>query len=133
MKNSKHRKIGCMGYIVRLIVGVIIITVIASITLSFNDHTYKIVVTDKERIVEYDGKNTDSKYLIFADSSDGNPMVFENTDNVFRLKFDSSNIQGRLKEGSAYEITVVGVRVPFISMYENIIDVQEIEQFIGEE
>lgn len=113
-----------------VIVGVILsilVTLGGTIFLNLNVHKYVITVTDKERIVEYNN-STSSKYLVFGDNIKGESMVFENTDTLFHLKYNSSNIQGQLKIGRTYEVTVVGVRIPFLSMYENILDVTEIDQ-----
>lgn len=89
---------------------------------SFNEKTYTITITDKDRIITH---NT-SKYLVFGDDEQGTPLVFENTDNIIRLKFRSSNVQGGLKVGKTYDITVVGFRIPVFSIYENIVDYYEI-------
>lgn len=91
---------------------------------SFNDHKYVVTVTDKDRVTH----NGNSKYLVFADGENGESLVFENTDTAIRLKWDSSNIQGSLHEGETYEITVIGYRIPFMSKYENIIEVEEITE-----
>lgn len=88
---------------------------------TFNDTEYIITVTGKERIVE----DSSSKYLVFSEDIHGNVLVFENTDCLLRWKWDSSNIQGQLKEGNTYKIIVVGFRVPFLSMYQNIIKIEE--------
>lgn len=107
----------------------IIITIVISLTVigifaatSFNDTEYTVTVTDKERVVG----NDSSYYLIFTEDQNGEVLVFENTDNIFRGKFDSSNIQGELKIGCTYNITVVGYRVPLLSMYQNIIEIEHI-------
>lgn len=105
----------------------IVLGVIISIPFNFNDHTYTVVVTDKERIVKGNGKSTDSKYLIFADDVNGGSRVFENTDTLLRLKWNSSNIQGQLKVGHTYKITVVGFRLSLMSMYENTIKIEEVK------
>ena len=91
---------------------------------SFNDTEYTVTVTDKERVVG----NDSSYYLIFTEDQNGEVLVFENTDNIFRGKFDSSNIQGELKIGSTYNITVVGYRIPFLSMYQNIIEIEHLDK-----
>lgn len=88
---------------------------IFSINCEFHESEYTVTITDKDRIVESskdgDGnKETDSKYIVFADDEDGNSLVFENTDTIFHGKFNSSNIQGQLKIGNTYKITVVGYR-----------------------
>lgn len=101
--------------------------VISSVVFSFNDTDYTITVTDKERIYEGSGNTSSSKYLVFGDDENGNSLVFENTDCFIRGKWNSSNIQGQLKEGNTYKVTVVGYRVPFFSMYQNIIKIEEIK------
>lgn len=67
---------------------------------------------------------SDDKYLIFTD--DG---VFENTDAWYRLKFRTSDMQGRLMKlkGREVEITKYGWRNGLFSWYENIVDVNEIQ------
>lgn len=105
----------------------IMLGVVISIPFNFNDHEYTVIVTDKERIVKGSGESTDSKYLVFVDDVNGESRVFENTDTLLRLKWNSSNIQGKLKVGHTYKITVVGFRMSFMSMYENIIKVEEVK------
>lgn len=74
--------------------------------------TETIVVAEKERIMSYEN----SKYLIFTEEE-----VFENTDTIWHGKWNSSDVYRDLKEGEAYQIEVYGFRVPFLSMYRNII------------
>ena len=105
---------------ITLVVVIFILSITYSVLTSFNDHDYIITVTDKE--------DRDSKYLIFGDDENNESLVFENTDTIMRFKWNSSNIQSKLHEGKTYKITVIGYRVPFFSMYENIIEVEEIEK-----
>lgn len=109
--------------IIVLVAIFILPVIIIEISCNFNDHKYIIIVTDKERVVE----GGSSKYLIFGDTDSGESLVFENTDNLIRGKFNSSNIQGKIKVGQKYQITVTGYRVPFFSLYENIVDIQALE------
>lgn len=88
---------------------------------NFNDTEYLVTITDKERVVSAD----ESKYLVFAEDENGKILVFENTDTILRGKWDSSTVQGALKVGEKYTITVVGYRIPFLSLYQNIIEVKE--------
>lgn len=106
-----------------IIVIAIVIGLIVDITGSFNDHTYAITITDKERITE----QNDSKYLIYGTDKKGQDYVFENTDNLFRGKFNSSDVYGSIKKDKTYEVTVVGYRVQFLSWYENIIKYKELK------
>ena len=106
-----------------ILIAIIFLFIISfDIICNFNDTEYTITVTGKERIVE----DSSSKYLVFSEDIHGNVFVFENTDCLLRWKWDSSNIQGQLKEGNTYKIVVVGFRVPFLSMYQNIIKIEEI-------
>ena len=80
-----------MKKIIALIIVVCLIVVgISSCTActSFNDHTYTVKVTDKERIQNAKG----SYYLIYGFDESGNSKVFQNTDTLLRGKFNSSNI-----------------------------------------
>ena len=125
------RKSSKVKFIAVLVV-VLLVAVLSELIFSFNDTEYTVTITDKDRITESskdsDGNsNTSSKYLVFADDENGNSIVFENTDCFIRWKFNSSNVQGQLKEGHTYKITVIGYRVPFLSWYQNIIKVEEVE------
>jgi hypothetical protein len=91
--------------------------------------TYRVTIIDTERIVESSGETTSSRYLVFTELSNGGTRVFENTDSVYEMKFDSSDIQGRMKglQGQEVDIDTYGFRVPFLSMYENVLDVRPVE------
>lgn len=101
----------------------------------FNDTEYIIKVTDKERVTSVSGSgdstHAESKYLIWGQDKNKEEYVFENTDSLFRTKFDSSAIYGKLKKGKTYKITAVGYRVPLFSLYKNIIKVEEVESING--
>lgn len=77
--------------------------VVSMVILSYTDTLYQLTITDKERITESDGDGgTSSKYLIYGESESGEVLVFENTDSLLRVKFNSSNFQGQLKRGEQY-------------------------------
>jgi hypothetical protein len=61
-------------------------------------------------------------YLIFTDKG-----VYSNRDDWRFIKFNSSNIYGKLSQKIGQNVTfdVTGFRVPFLSWYQNIIDVKE--------
>ena len=123
-----RRKKNTKTFFVAIMIAVILVLSIGyEAIFSFNDTEYTITVTDKERIYEGNGDTSSSKYLVFGDDDNGNSLVFENTDCFIRGKWNSSNIQGQLKEGNTYKVTVVGYRVPFFSMYQNIIKIEDIK------
>lgn len=74
----------------------------------------ELTVVDKERI----GLNGEYKYLIYGEAE-----VFENTDKLLYLKFNSSDVQRDLEIGETYVVEVAGWRVPFLSMHRNIIKI----------
>ena len=86
------------------------------------DEITTFTVTGKERIVESKGQSTTSKYLVFTENE-----TFENTDSLLHFKFDSSEVYGQLEEGETYSAKVYGFRVPFLSMYRNIVFVEEVQ------
>lgn len=96
---------------------VLLISVPVGVYVSTID-SLEIEINDKERIV--DGE--DSKYLIFTEDE-----VFENTDSIFFFKFNSSDFYNAFTVGERYEIKVVGLRIPVLSRYRNIVDYEVVE------
>lgn len=84
----------------------------------YNERTLECTVTDKDR--GYNQETGSSQYRIYTDECG----TLSNEDSMLRGKFNSGDVQGRLKEGQTYELTVVGPRVPFMSVFPNILDVR---------
>lgn len=100
----------------------IIVAIVAAWFTIWHVSTEKLEVTIKNTEVTVSGNDvsTNSKYLVFT-----NNEVFENTDSWTFFKFNSSDVQNKFEPGKTYKIKVVGWRVPFLSMYRNVIEVQE--------
>ncbi|MEK6969335.1 MAG: DUF1523 family protein [Nanoarchaeota archaeon] len=92
----------------------------------FDRESYQVKVVGSERVVSGD------KYVVFTQDVDtGKEGAFENTDSLIEClfdngcKFDSSTLQAQLisaeKSNTVCEIRTYGWRVPFLSMYENIV------------
>ncbi len=94
----------------------------ASITGAYSYFVPDFITT---QIVGTDIKRYDSgdKYLVNTKNG-----TFENTDAWYRLKFDSSDVQGEIKGlvGKNVEIEKYGWRIPILSMYENIVEVKKL-------
>ena len=116
-----------LGYLTAI--ALVVIAVIAIPVISFsNDHAYTVTITDKERVTTQVAEGQiDSKYLIYGEDENGKTYVFEDTDTLFRWKFNSSDVFGALKEGETYELTVIGFRVHIFNWYENIIDFKAVK------
>lgn len=65
----------------------------------------------------------DGKYLVYTNEEG----VFENTDALPYLKFDSSDVYNQLREGGRYRCDVYGVRLPLFSWYPNIKSCETLE------
>jgi hypothetical protein len=78
-----------------------------------SDHT-TITVTRTESISTGDSH----KYLVFTDGE-----VFQCTDSVAFMRFNSSDVYGQLAAGHKYRVRVAGWRIPILSSYRNIMDV----------
>lgn len=119
-----------LGYLTAITaIALVVIAVIAFPVMNFsNDHTYTVTITDKERVTTQVAEGqTDSKYLIYGEDENEKTYVFEDTDTLFRWKFNSSDVFGALKEGETYELTVIGFRVHIFNWYENIIDFKAVK------
>ncbi len=85
--------------------------------------TETIQVTRSERACKSSGagaqKATVCQYLVYTPTG-----TYRNTDDALNLKFNSSDIQGRLEWGKSYKVQTVGWRIGFLSMYPNIIKVE---------
>ncbi len=117
MKNNKGITIvEVMGMMV--IVVVLLGTVGLGIAGLGNKEVHTAIVTEKESIRSGDG----NKYLIFTDGE-----VFQNTDNIFVGKWNSSDFYRDLKVEHKYEFNTIGFRIPFLSRYKNIVSFREVE------
>lgn len=103
---------------------IIVFSLGVGILANSNEKTYIITVMEKECIFDYHTHS--SKYLVFGENKNGEALVFENTNTLMRLKWNSSDIQTQLKEDNTYKITVVGYRIPSLNRYQNIIKAEKI-------
>lgn len=60
------------------------------------------------------------KYLVFTRQG-----VFEDTDSIFYLKFNSSDLWAKLQVGKTYRCTTIGLRIPFFSAYPDLVNCGE--------
>ncbi len=77
-------------------------------------NTFIVKVTGKERV--------DGQYLIYT-----NEGTFKIEDSLIFGRFNSSDVYGMMKKGKYYRIKTFGVRSGFLSMYQNIIEVEALE------
>lgn len=80
------------------------------------------VVTVKVTGTEVKRYDDSDKYIVFTESG-----TFKNEDSFWYWKWNSSDIQGKLKsmEGQTIKLRIYGWRIPFLSMYENVISIEQ--------
>ena len=81
-----------------------------------SSETIEVTIKDKERITTGSGESISSKFIIYTENE-----VFENTDSWIYFKFNSTDHQNKYTVGETYRVKVAGWRVPFLSMYRNVI------------
>ena len=120
---SRYKSFRLLCILLAVIIAIGAIGITAASVLNVNE--YVVLVTDKERVVSNGG--SESKYLVYCEEEDGTVHVFENTDTIWRGKWNSSDIQAKLKSGCFYKVEVIGYRIPYLSCYQNIISVEKVE------
>ena len=114
-KNGGGKAIGAI--VIAILVLVIGIGMVKSY---YSEKTYQISVTEKDIKNYGDG----GKFLVFAELEDGTIRVFSIEDTLIKGRWDSADDYARIQVGESYTVTVIGWRVPFLSWYENIIEIQ---------
>ncbi len=106
-----------------LVAAIIAIVCVGALTSPYWTHGSKIVtvtgVTTK-RVSDH-GRARDI-YLVFTDD-----QTYKNVDSLAYLKFNSSDIQGRLIMTGRFRIDYYGFRVPVLSKYKNIIKAEKVQ------
>lgn len=115
------RQEGFIGAVVAVFAVVLLILVPLFLNIFYVYGTQQdrtITVNKTERVNSTD--NSSSKYLVYTEQG-----VFENTDSLLRLKFNSSDVYNEVKEGKTYVCDTYGWRIPFFSQYPNIVSCEE--------
>lgn len=99
---------------VSIAAGFIIFSVNNSLTKSTEQN---VCVKSKEITVQH----KQGKYLVFT-----NKEVFEISDSYIYGRFDSSDVYNQIETNKCYDVELQGNRIPFFSMYRNIIGFKEV-------
>lgn len=110
----------------KLIIGFVVLVLIVSVGTSVlyysTSERVQFTVTDKERVMTCNstdsGSQCDAKYLVFTDVT-----TYTIEDSLIKMRFNSSDVYGRIKIGQECTATAYGWRVGFMSWYQNIFDV----------
>ncbi|AZQ61669.1 DUF1523 family protein [Flammeovirga pectinis] len=110
-------------------IAVVVFFFICWIFPKVNRRTVTATVNKTERIrgSVKQGEQHNDKYLIYALDANNKPHTFQNTDTWIWFKFNSSDVYAEIQDGKKYDFSIVGFRIPFLSMYPNIISVSKPE------
>lgn len=97
---------------------IIAIYIVGNLTFPYYTDDYVVSKVTKTERVTIKG---DNYYTVFT--KDGEYKV---TDNFRIFRWNSSKVYGQIREGNTYKIHYYGFRIPFFSVYPNIIDVEEV-------
>ena len=108
-----------MSFVEKLViflVSMVLLGVVFSglLIVKFTQDDISCSIVSKERVAS----ENSSKYLIYCEDE-----VLENTDSFWGWKWNSSDFYRDLQEGQEYRLKVYGWRVPFFSMYRNILKI----------
>ncbi|HDE5295182.1 TPA: hypothetical protein PDH23_001041 [Staphylococcus aureus] len=67
-------------------------------------------------------QDKEDKFYIVLD----NKQVIENSDLLFKKKFDSADMQARLKIGDKVEVKTIGYRIHFLNLYPVLYEVKKV-------
>lgn len=112
-----------VGITILVGVGLLLLVLIVPIyTVASYQHqeAHKGTITDKYN-KRQDKKD---KFYIVLD----NKQVIENSDLLFKKKFDSADIQARLKVGDKVEIKKIGYRIHFLNLYPVLYEVKKVDK-----
>lgn len=106
------------GWIFGAFIGLALLTMISGAGVSwFTQRDVTATVSRAERVCTPGSEGgIDCRYLVFTDET-----TFENRDDLWVGKFNSSDLHGRIRDGGTYRFTISGWRVPFFSWYPNIV------------
>lgn len=121
LKNNKNAEANFIG------IFIVLLLIAGGITLDlyigFTGETdVKDTVLNHERVVKTTNGKTESYYLVH-----GQNETYQITDSWLKGRFNSSDVYGHILDGHTYTFHVIGIRVPILSHYRNIMIATEIK------
>lgn len=116
IRGNDEGLIGCLFLVLILVMGLIFYVIKANTV-----HYDVVTVASKERQCD-GGKDGTCYYVVYGT----NDQIYENRDTLMQGKWDGDNLQAKLREGHTYRLELVGWRVPFLSMRENIVSAEPV-------
>lgn len=104
------------------IIAVLILMSISSVIgMPTDEGPINIIVKEKWSKVISDGESVRGLYLFSTTSGD----VYSIEDTIWHMDFNAADRYAMLEEGKSYRIWLFGMRIPFMSMYQNAYKIEE--------
>ncbi|HDC6990690.1 TPA: hypothetical protein O8775_001930 [Staphylococcus aureus] len=98
----------------------VVISPIYTVASYQNKEVHQGTITDKYN----KRQDKEDKFYIVLD----NKQVIENSDLLFKKKFDSADIQARLKVGDKVEVKTIGYRIHFLNLYLVLYEAKKVDK-----
>ncbi|EVS32405.1 phage protein [Staphylococcus aureus M1360] len=98
----------------------VVISPIYTVASYQHKETHQGTITDKYN----KRQDKEDKFYIVLD----NKQVIENSDLLFKKKFDSADIQARLKVGDKVKVKTIGYRIHFLNLYPVLYEVKKVDK-----
>ena len=110
------KKLGCVGTISLPVILVIMLLIGQPIAQYNHKQEFSGQITDKYNKRESD---SDKFYIVLDDKT-----VIQNSDLLFKGRFDSADVQAQLKVGDKVKVKTIGYRIQILSMYSKMYEVE---------
>lgn len=107
-------------YLAILIISVVLLQTVSA--LPTDEGPLNVTIKEKWSKVIVDGKNIKSLYLF----SDINNNVYSIQDTWWHFDFSAADRFALIQENKTYKMWFFGIRVPYLSMYQNAYRIEEV-------
>lgn len=111
------KQLGCIGLIVIIAIALFVTPIIVQYN---HKQEFTGEITDKYN--KRDG-DSDKFYVVLDDKT-----IVQNSDLLFKGRFNSADVQAQLKVGDKVKIKTIGYRIQILSMYPQMYDVKQMEE-----
>lgn len=116
-KNDRGEAVVWIGAIaILLTIGVLTLSLVSAL----HTDTMTCTVEDKDRTTNRDGKSDARLYT--EDCG-----VLRVGDSLFSWTFSSADTYASIEEGKTYDVKTRGLRIPFFSMFPNVVEATEVD------
>jgi hypothetical protein len=105
-----------------------LIVVAGCISMTYYLMIERLTATIETTYIKKTNSDGPDKFFVVVKKENGEQEVFQNTDSLTLAKFNSADINARLKPGEKIKLKVVGFRSPFLSIFRNVVEIERLEE-----